>query len=122
MTAQEIVQLWEWQPEEARRQYGISSRELIIDDLGEETQARHFGKDENALGQMLIMRERMFLQSGVRTHITTNLSVSQLKERYGERVFSRLKGMCHWLTLTGPDRRLPLKADQEMGKAAEESR
>jgi DNA replication protein DnaC len=74
------------------QEYGNSSF-YCFDDLGVETTGRHFGKDCNVLGEILLSRYDLFLQSKIRTHATTNLNAQELEERYGNRVRSRMRQM-----------------------------
>mgnify|MGYP003636303446 CR=1 FL=1 len=62
-----------------------------FDDLGVETSGRHFGKDCNVMGEILLSRYDLFLKNKTRTHATTNLNAAELEERYGIRVRSRLR-------------------------------
>jgi DNA replication protein DnaC len=73
-------------------EYGNSSF-YCFDDLGVETTGRHFGKDCNVLGEILLSRYDLFLKRGIRTHATTNLNAQELEERYGNRVRSRMRQM-----------------------------
>lgn len=77
--------------------YGNSGY-YCFDDLGVETTGRHFGKDCNVIGEILLSRHDLFLKTsnpnrsrGVKTHATTNLNAEELEERYGERVRSRMR-------------------------------
>jgi len=71
-------------------EYGNSSF-YCFDDLGVETIGRHFGKDCNVMGEILLSRYDLFLHNKVRTHATTNLNAQELEERYGSRVRSRMR-------------------------------
>jgi energy-coupling factor transporter ATP-binding protein EcfA2 len=69
-----------------------------FDDLGVETTGRHFGKDCNVMGEILLSRYDLFsktmslrAQSRSLTHCTTNLNAQELEERYGNRVRSRMR-------------------------------
>ena len=62
-----------------------------FDDLGVETTGRHFGKDCNVMGEILLSRYDLFLKIKLRTHATTNLNAQELEERYGNRVRSRMR-------------------------------
>ncbi|MBR7162889.1 MAG: ATP-binding protein [Clostridia bacterium] len=75
---------------------------VVIDDLGTEPML----KNVTCEYLQLILDER--LRSGLTTIITTNLSEIQLKERYGERIFSRLCDAKHSLMrrIPGKDLRL----------------
>lgn len=70
--------------------YG-DGRFYCFDDLGVEPMGRHFGKDCNVMGEILLSRYELFLNTGIRTHATTNLNAQELEERYGARVRSRMR-------------------------------
>tara|TARA_R110002051_G_scaffold161672_1_gene233251 strand:- start:7439 stop:8101 length:663 start_codon:yes stop_codon:yes gene_type:complete len=62
-----------------------------FDDLGVETTGRHFGKDCNVMGEILLSRYDLFLKRNIKTHATTNLNAQELENRYGNRVRSRMR-------------------------------
>ena len=64
-----------------------------FDDIGVEPIGRHFGKDCNVIGEILLSRHEIYLKSGIKTHATTNLNADELEERYGKRVRSRMREM-----------------------------
>lgn len=64
-----------------------------FDDLGVEPTGRHFGKDCNVLGEILLSRYDLFANHHILTHATTNLNAQELEERYGNRVRSRMRQM-----------------------------
>lgn len=64
-----------------------------FDDLGAEQQIKHFGNDCNVMAEILISRYEQFIENNTVTHITTNLSASELENCYGNRVRSRLRQM-----------------------------
>ena len=64
-----------------------------FDDLGAEQQIKHFGNDCNVMSEILISRYEQFIENNSVTHITTNLSASELEKAYGNRVRSRLRQM-----------------------------
>ncbi len=64
-----------------------------FDDLGVEPIGRHFGKDCNVMGEVILSRYELYLKSNILTHATTNLNAVELEERYGERVRSRMRQM-----------------------------
>lgn len=70
--------------------YG-NSQFFCFDDLGGEPNGRHFGKDCNVLGEILLSRYDLFLSKGTKTHATSNLNAEELEERYGKRVRSRMR-------------------------------
>lgn len=78
--------------------------DLIIDDLGSEPEVNNvYGTKYNILADAIEYRYEKFPQ--FKTHFTTNLTKKKLEERYGERVFSRLCEMVHFVNLSGIDRR-----------------
>ncbi|WP_203296561.1 P-loop NTPase family protein [Luteirhabdus pelagi] len=72
--------------------YG-NSTPICFDDLGVEPMGRHYGKDCNVMGEVLLSRYELFLKTKgkIKTHATTNLNAEELEERYGNRVRSRMR-------------------------------
>jgi len=70
--------------------YGNTSF-FCFDDLGVEPIGRHYGKDCNVMGEVLLSRYDLFLEYHVKTHATTNLNAQEMEERYGNRVRSRMR-------------------------------
>lgn len=73
---------------------------FCFDDLGIEPIGRHYGKDCNVMGEILLSRydhykETFPLRGSWRgiTHATTNLNAQELEERCGNRVRSRMREM-----------------------------
>lgn len=64
-----------------------------FDDLGIEPMGRHFGKDCNVMGEIILSRHEFFLKTKIPIHATTNLNAQELEERYGKRVRSRMRQM-----------------------------
>lgn len=64
---------------------------FCFDDLGVEPIGRHYGKDCNVLGEILLSRYDLFLERKIKTHATTNLNAQELEELYGIRVRSRMR-------------------------------
>lgn len=71
-------------------QYG-NNNFYCFDDLGVEPTGRHFGKDCNVMGEILLSRHDLFTKHKIKTFITTNLNAQELEDRYGTRVRSRLR-------------------------------
>lgn len=76
--------------------YGNSGY-FCFDDLGIEPRGRYFGKDCEVLGEILLSRYELFQRHKVKTHVTTNLSATELEERYGQRVRSRMRELFNLL-------------------------
>ncbi len=64
-----------------------------FDDLGIEPIGRHYGKDCNVMGEVLLSRYELYKQTKgkIMTHATTNLNAEELEELYGNRVRSRMR-------------------------------
>ncbi len=74
---------------------------FCFDDLGVEPMGRHFGKDCNVLGEILLSRHELFLKRGIKTHATTNLNAQELEELYGNRVRSRMRELFNLVAFDG---------------------
>ena len=77
---------------------GISSNPSLrisfcFDDLGVEQPHKHFGNNCDVMGEVLLSRYDLFISKGILTHVTTNLSASEIEQRYGNRVRSRMREM-----------------------------
>lgn len=83
----------------------LETKFLFLDDLGAEN-TTDFAREH--FFTILDLR----CQKRLPTFITTNLSFNELKEKYGERVVSRLKEMCIPITIKGRDRRVDVMKDR----------
>jgi len=66
---------------------------FCFDDLGVEQPRKHFGNECNVMAEILLSRYDLYISKGILTHLTTNLSASEIEERYGNRVRSRMREM-----------------------------
>jgi DNA replication protein DnaC len=64
-----------------------------FDDLGTEKQIKHFGNECNVMAEIILSRYDSFIHEKSLTHVTTNLSASELEAYYGDRVRSRMRQM-----------------------------
>lgn len=64
-----------------------------FDDLGTENNLKYYGNECNVMGEILLSRYELFIQKKMLTHITTNLSASEIESMYGSRVRSRMREM-----------------------------
>ena len=64
-----------------------------FDDLGIEQPQKYFGNECNVMAEILLSRYDLFLTKGILTHLTTNLSASELESKYGNRLRSRMREM-----------------------------
>lgn len=76
-----------------------------FDDLGAEKLANSWGVKEKLMTRISEIRYNDFKAKGTKTFITSNLTINDIKNEYGDRVYSRFFEMFNFLELTGPDRR-----------------
>jgi len=79
--------------------------DMAIDDFGQETMANDYGNKLEIMEMVLSLRYDIFKSCGGRTFLTTNLTMNQIKERYGDRIDSRLHEMCVIVPFTAGDYR-----------------
>jgi DNA replication protein DnaC len=66
---------------------------ICFDDLGTENNIKYYGNECNVMAEILLSRYDLFISKKIKTHITTNLSATELETAYGNRVRSRLRSM-----------------------------
>jgi DNA replication protein DnaC len=69
-----------------------------FDDLGAEQQIKHFGNDCNVMAEVLISRYEQFVENNSITHLTSNLSATEIEMLYGNRLRSRMRQMFNLIT------------------------
>lgn len=75
------------------KQYHSEQRIYCLDDLGIENNLKYYGNECNVIAEVLLSRYDIFISKRIPTHITTNLSASEIETHYGIRVRSRLREM-----------------------------
>nr|WP_315218290.1 ATPase [uncultured Flavobacterium sp.] len=73
--------------------YQSDPKTICFDDLGTENNLKYFGNECNVMAEILLSRYDIFISKHVQTHITTNLSASEIETQYGNRVRSRMRAM-----------------------------
>lgn len=68
-------------------------RIYCFDDLGLENNLKYYGNECNVMAEILLSRYDLFISKKIPTHLTTNLSASEIETHYGVRVRSRLRSM-----------------------------
>lgn len=63
-----------------------------FDDIGTESNSKHYGKEKNMMAEIILNRYDSKLPY-TSTHLTTNLTAEDLKSTYGTRVTDRLREM-----------------------------
>jgi DNA replication protein DnaC len=82
------------------------SNNICFDDLGQEaSDAKVYGNTVSVMGEILFNRYDRFQTNKQLTHLTTNLSEDELKDKYGERIHSRMQEMFNWILVDGEDLR-----------------
>lgn len=87
--------------------YHAEARTICFDDLGIENNLKYYGNECNVMAEILLSRYDLFIAKQIKTHLTTNLSASEIETIYGNRVRSRLRAMCNLIAFdqTTPDKR-----------------
>lgn len=75
--------------------YQSEPKTICFDDLGIENNLKYFGNECNVMAEILLSRYDIFTVKKIQTHITTNLSASEIEKQYGNRVRSRLRELCN---------------------------
>lgn len=81
--------------------------DLWIQDLGIEPLIhKAYGNEKQILEKLIFGRDNKFDERPWRTIITSNLLLSDIKQTYGKRTYSRILRLCTPYHLKGPDRRI----------------
>lgn len=86
--------------------YGHSTLGICIDDVGTESDGKHYGKIKNVITEVILNRYDNRLPGNM-THVTTNLNTEEIEQRYGTRVRDRMREMFNLLAFNveAPSRR-----------------
>jgi hypothetical protein len=80
----------------------LRSNDWYFDDFGaEDRSVQHFGTMVRPMEEVITMRYEQYQRYGMFSHFTSNLKPEQIRELYGERVYSRLAGMCNVVVVNG---------------------
>lgn len=71
--------------------YEPSTRNYCFDDLGIENNLKYYGNECNIMAEIILSRYDLYISRQLQTHITTNLSASEIEAYYGNRVRSRMR-------------------------------
>ena len=87
--------------------YQSEPRTYCFDDLGTENNLKYFGNECNVMAEILLSRYDLFISKKLQTHITTNLSATEIEKQYGNRLRSRLREMVNLIAYdkSTPDKR-----------------
>lgn len=67
---------------------------VCFDDLGDEEPKNHYGNYREVMKDIITERYDHYVDHGLITCATTNLTMDEIEKRYGSRVRSRLEQMC----------------------------
>jgi hypothetical protein len=83
-------------------------RTYCFDDLGAEQTLKYYGNECNVMAEVILSRYDFYAASKMLTHLTTNLSASEIETMYGPRVRSRIREMFNLLAFSdnAPDKRI----------------
>jgi DNA replication protein DnaC len=87
---------------EIKEYYGYEYKgDLYVDDIGIALDVKRFGNTVNVISEIILERYDLFVESGFRTHFSSNLAtkvtdpkVATLETMYGKRVLDRMFEMC----------------------------
>ncbi|WP_207536164.1 hypothetical protein [Desertivirga arenae] len=66
---------------------------FCFDDLGSEPNMKYFGNEVNVMAEIMLSRYDLLIHQRIPTHVTTNLSATELEQAYGNRIRSRFREM-----------------------------
>lgn len=72
-----------------------------FDDLGTENNLKFFGNECNIMAEILLSRYDQFVSRKLLSHITTNLSATEIEHLYGNRVRSRMRELFNLIAFEG---------------------
>ena len=73
--------------------YQYEPKVFCFDDLGTESSLKYYGNECNVMAEVLLTRYDLFVSNNLITHVTTNLSASEIEQYYGNRLRSRMREM-----------------------------
>ena len=73
--------------------FNIPQPTICFDDLGTESALKYYGNECNVMAEVILSRYDLYVSHRLITHLTTNLSASEIETLYGNRVRSRLREM-----------------------------
>lgn len=76
-----------------------ADKNMLFDDLGTEDKGKHYGEYVEVFEKFIQFRHELWLNKGIITHFTSNLTPDEIKHRYGLRCNSRLNQMTQTIIL-----------------------
>lgn len=75
-----------------------SPKTYCFDDFGTENIQKYYGNECEVMKEILAARYKAFLSIGVKTHLITHLTPSEIELKYGTRQRNQLRGMCNLIS------------------------
>jgi DNA replication protein DnaC len=75
------------------KQQQLDPKIYCFDDLGLENNLKYYGNECNVMAEILLSRYDLYINKKIKTHVTTNLSATEIESVYGNRVRSRMREM-----------------------------
>lgn len=72
---------------------------ILLDNLTDQAKIKHYGQDMNVLEAFILKRYEQFKEFGYITHFTTDITISEIRKNYSDRVVSRLREMCNIIVI-----------------------
>ena len=87
--------------------YQGEPKTYCFDDLGSESKVQFYGNDCSVMAEIILSRYEFFHAYQMLTHITTNLNSTEIENRYGLRVRSRMRELFNLIAFQSstPDKR-----------------
>lgn len=110
ITVNDFLKVFKEDESEAFSLFGFNKKmEMCIDELGWEASQKHYyGNDTSAIiGSWIMERNKLFVETGIRTHFTTNLLINDedadidLLRLYGSRIIDREREMVNVINWVG---------------------
>ena len=87
--------------------YKGEPKTYCFDDLGSESKVQFYGNDCSVMAEVILSRYEFFHAYQMITHVTTNLNSTEIENRYGLRVRSRMRELFNLIAFPSstPDKR-----------------
>lgn len=95
----------EYESDGPKRAQKFFLQNRCFDDFGTEPRAIWYGKQHEFFRPLLEARYNEFINTGLITHMTTNLTIDAIGKRYGAHIESRLYEQYNIIVMAGTDRR-----------------
>ena len=100
-----IVQMFDEEGTAIVKMYGNKKMDFYFDDMGRETMGKFYKKEQNVMKDIFDQRYYALKQHKIKTHISTNMSMEQVIDKYGDRMESIFHDMFNIFVFDGKDKR-----------------